>query len=46
MDIIKSFGQSYLSPVTQIVEIDPEGILCASGDEPSDLNMNPEQGNL
>ena len=34
MDISKSFGQSYLSPVTQIVEIDPEGILCTSGDEP------------
>jgi len=33
MNISKSFGQSYLSPATQIIEIDTEGILCASGDE-------------
>ena len=36
MDISKSFGQSYLSPATQIIEIDTEGILCASGDTPTE----------
>ena len=36
MDNSKSFGQSYLSPATQIIEIDTEGILCASGDTPTE----------
>lgn len=36
MDISNSFGHPYLSPATQIIEIDTEGILCASGDTPTE----------
>lgn len=32
MDISNSFGHPYLSPVTQVIEITSEGLLCASGD--------------
>ena len=45
MNIIKSSGHLYLSPTTQIIYINIEGALCSSVDY-SDLDMNPEQGNL
>ena len=32
MDISKSSGLIYLSPAIRIIEIDTEGVLCASGD--------------
>lgn len=32
MEINTSFGHLYLSPVTQVIEITSEGLLCASGD--------------
>ena len=32
MDVSKSSGLIYLSPAIRIIEIDTEGVLCASGD--------------
>jgi hypothetical protein len=32
MDISKSSGLIYLSPAIRIIEVDTEGVLCASGD--------------
>lgn len=33
MDIGNSFGHPYFSPVTQVIEITSEGLICASGDQ-------------
>ena len=37
MDIINSFGPIYQSPDIRIIEFISEGLLCASGDEQTEL---------
>lgn len=39
-------NSNYSSPFMEITELLPEGILCFSSGDDSDLDMNPESGNV